>query len=107
MSTTQNSNPVTAGCILEILKGNREIWMTSTTGGAARYSAVNVREKWAIVGVCPTDGSSVRIVLERAGLRMQMCVSSLKKTAHPEFNMNTGDPTKTIRVRVKAWPVAS
>lgn len=99
----QNATPIVPGCTLEVLKGISELWVQSTTGRPAHYARVSVRERLRVVEV--QDGPhGFRVTFERAHDRFSLFCSSAAKTAWPEFNLNTGDPTKTIRVRVAKRP---
>lgn len=106
-AATTNLAPVlTAGCTLEVLKGANELWVTSTTGRPAHYARVNVREKLRVVEATVVEDRGMRVVLERPHQRVTLWISSGAKTRHPEFNLNTGNPAKAIRVRVSSRPAA-
>lgn len=93
--TTLAETPVlTVGCTLEIIKGMRDAWATHADR-PGMYLTINVREHWNVKTINDT-----RIVITRGGRNVVLYVSSLAKTRHPEFNLNSGDPTKTIRVCV-------
>jgi len=88
---------VTVGCTLEIIKGLREVFMT---GGK---SSVNVREKWLVSSLERQDaGLALTLIFGQSKLRMYTAAAG--KTAHPEFNLNKGDPTRSIRVRIISRP---
>lgn len=100
----QNATPITAGCTLEVLKGISQMWVQSTTGRPAHYARVNVREWLRVVAVQDSGRDGFRVTFERAHDRFTLTCASAAKTTWPEFNLNTGDPTKTIRVRVAKRP---
>ena len=40
------------------------------------------------------------VILVRGGAKLRLYASQAARTRQPEFNLNTGDPTKSVRVLV-------
>ena len=85
---------LTPGSTVEILKGLRHVWM------GKRYEDVRVRERWTVESAVRDEDYGLTVVLVRGGLRLRMYAAQATRTAQPEFSLNTGDPTKSIRVLV-------
>lgn len=78
---------------VKILKGMRDAWCRRT----ATNIDVKLREEWTIEDVTQYDGS-VGVRLGRAGRMLVFFVSAPGKLRREAVTLNTGDPTKTIKV---------
>ena len=94
---TPTSLLLTAGSTVEITKGMRAAW----TG--KRYEDVRVRDRWTVESATSSTEAgdhSMTVVLARGTARLRLYAAQAARTRQPEFNLNTGDPTKSVRVLV-------
>lgn len=98
MNTPTPTSPIlTAGSTVEITKGMRAAW----TG--KRYEDVRVRDRWIVESATPgteAGDHSMTVILVRGSARVRLYAAQAARTRLPEFNLNTGDPTKSVRVLV-------
>ena len=80
-----------------IIKGMRDAWATRGSGVGA-YVTIKRDETWSVSTVSSVD-AGLCIVLTRGGSSVRLYTSAAGKTNHAEFNLNNGDPTRSIRVR--------
>lgn len=89
---------LTVGMLVTVTKGAREIW---TTGRGSRYAPVKLRSKWRVSAIeDEKDGPGASVSLYNGFDRITMHTSARGKLARQEVTLNTGDPTKTIRIRL-------
>lgn len=98
MNTPTPTSPLlTAGSTVEITKGMRAAW----TG--KRYEDVRVRDRWTVESATLSTEAgdhSMTVVLTRGTARLRLYAAQAARTRQPEFNLNTGNPTKSVRVLV-------
>lgn len=92
------------GQIVTVIKGNREIWTHFTNGRPARYAPVAIRAVYRISAIedvgrgREVTGGGCKISMHCGNEQIRMFTSARAKLARREIVLNTGDPTKTIRV---------
>ena len=86
---------ITQGARVKILKGMREAWDCKN----ARYTEIRIREVWTVESLTQNQEDGICSLLLSCGSRkVRMCVSTASKLKRPAVNLNTGDPTRQIRV---------